>query len=122
MISVWPLPSLLLFIPPFKDKCVCGANIVICILGRHCRFQQGPAKLRPDAPDQSDGCDPYVNLCEAGAVCVDFRLAPPQQRGRCLRATARYVPSYSTRLRCGRAFLVHIGVKRDGEAMRELGP
>jgi hypothetical protein len=62
---------------------------------------QGPGALSPGAPRPDDGCDPWVNRCAAGSACVGFRQAAPRGTGagKCLRATARFVPSYSTRLR-----------------------
>ncbi|KAK9823947.1 hypothetical protein WJX72_006597 [[Myrmecia] bisecta] len=63
------------------------------------RTSSGPAK---NADGSADGCDPYEHACEAGAVCLAYH--PDRKRspdnGRCIRSTACYVPSYSTRLNC----------------------
>ncbi len=46
-------------------------------------------------------CDFAKHSCPAGYACVGHKAGQtwPEGAGGCLAATARYVPSYSTRLR-----------------------
>lgn len=51
---------------------------------------------------RDEGCDFGAKRCKEGAVCVGFREMKRGQaaRGQCMRATTRYVPSYSTSFGC----------------------
>lgn len=67
----------------------------------------GEPHLVPDAQGEEVGCDPVVNTCPAGEVCMHLHpgLTGVDARGKCVRATAKYVPAYSTALsfvRCAR--------------------
>jgi hypothetical protein len=46
-------------------------------------------------------CDFRQHACPNGGACLGYRgtLKWPQSAGRCVAATARYVPAYSTMLR-----------------------
>ena len=56
------------------------------------------------AGDGSSGvpCDFRQQACPDGGACLGYKgtLEWPQSAGRCVAATARYVPAYSTMLRC----------------------
>ena len=61
-----------------------------------------PQQLQFLDAGKEGGCDFSSRRCEEGAVCVGFRalVEGSAGRGRCLRGTAKYVPSYSTRFGC----------------------
>ena len=61
-----------------------------------------PQQLRSLHAGKEGGCDFGSRRCGEGAVCVGFRalVKGSAGRGRCLRGTAKYVPSYSTRFGC----------------------
>lgn len=52
------------------------------------------------APERAT-CDPYKQRCQDGHVCINFRpaLGAEAGLGQCVRATARFVPSYSLYVR-----------------------
>uniref|UniRef100_A0A383VJT7 Nicastrin n=1 Tax=Tetradesmus obliquus TaxID=3088 RepID=A0A383VJT7_TETOB len=56
--------------------------------------------------DSSDGafgqaCDHWKRRCQEGQVCAGWRSSSDEElMGRCVNATVRYVPSYSTRVSC----------------------
>ena len=53
-------------------------------------------------PGEAGACDPTSRPCAEGDLCVGWQPGAPggSASGRCLRATARYLPSFSTALSC----------------------
>lgn len=51
---------------------------------------------------EEGSCDPYQNICEDGAVCLNYKVDVDEGKGngQCHFASAKYVPSYSTAVKC----------------------